>query len=251
MTTGIGSIFEMVQRDIVDLTTAELTTNSMRLTTQVLYPSNGMVRVSLRLQNGKVSASDDGGAVYEAQSAGAFLGGSARSLKHIVAPHGLTFADMAIVSPFVTPESALGVAVLVANASSEAAHWMYANAKVRPSHNFRQLLADLLLSKYENMVSPNARIIGASSKAHTFPHLVKIRGDRSLLIDPVSNDPSSINARVVANLDVRSANNAGIEQRIVYDDNIPWEAANLNLLEVGAKIVPFSKLDSVIQRLVA
>ena len=68
-------------------------------------------------------------------------------------------------------------------------------------------------------------------------------------MDAVSNDASSINARLVANLDVKATNDPMIDQRIVYDDAQRWTAADLNLLQVGATIVPFSQSKHVIPRI--
>lgn len=75
--------------------------------------------------------------------------------------------------------------------------------------------------------------------------------DRKLIVDPVSNDASSINARVVANLDVKANEDPNIIQRIVYDDEDDWSPADLNLLQVGAIAVPFSRSGEVIERLAA
>jgi hypothetical protein len=68
-------------------------------------------------------------------------------------------------------------------------------------------------------------------------------------VDAASNDASSINARLVANLDVKATNDPMIDQRIIYDDTQSWNLADLNLLQLGATIVPFSKAQSVIQRI--
>jgi hypothetical protein len=69
-----------------------------------------------------------------------------------------------------------------------------------------------------------------------------------LIIDTVTKDASSINARVVANLDVRAANDEGITQRIVYDEDEGWAPSDLNLLQVGATPVAFSRSLEVIER---
>ena len=73
--------------------------------------------------------------------------------------------------------------------------------------------------------------------------------ERRLIIDAVTNEPSSINARVVANLDVAATKNPLLEQRIVYDDEDDWTPADLNLLNVGAIAVPFSRSSEVIERI--
>ena len=59
-------------------------------------------------------------------------------------------------------------------------------------------------------------------------HLLARRS--KLLIDPVVNDASSINARLVSNLDVRMNENPQISQLIVFDDRLKWKSSDLKLL---------------------
>ena len=92
------------------------------------------------------------------------------------------------------------------------------------------------------------RIVGASDKAHKFANVVSFANGNKLIVDAVANDPQSVNSRVVANLDVKSKNDPRIAQRIVYDDEDDWLRADLNLLNVGATVVPFSRAQEVIQR---
>ena len=81
--------------------------------------------------------------------------------------------------------------------------------------------------------------------------MVDLGRDRKLIIDPVANEASSINARVVANLDIKAIGNPNIIQRIVYDDQEEWSPVDLNLLQVGAIVVPFSHAGAVIEKLAA
>ena len=90
--------------------------------------------------------------------------------------------------------------------------------------------------------------MGKSHKLHRFSNLVSFANGRRLIIDAASFDPSSINARVVANLDVRALNDPKIEQRIIFDDEERWTSADLSLLQVGATVVPFSRSQEVITR---
>ena len=92
-------------------------------------------------------------------------------------------------------------------------------------------------------------MIGASNKAHRFANVISFANGRKFIVDAVANEASSINSRVIANLDVKSVNDPTIEQRIVYDDEEPWSAADLNLLQVGATIIPFSRANDVIRRI--
>ena len=109
------------------------------------------------------------------------------------------------------------------------------------------MLADFLKKTFDERVT-QAKIIGKSNKPHKFPNVISFANGRRLIIDPVANDPASINARVVANMDVRSINDPLLDQRIVYDDQDKWLPSDLNLLQVGATVVPFSMAPEVIQR---
>jgi hypothetical protein len=64
----------------------------------------------------------------------------------------------------------------------------------------------------------------------------------------VSPEASSINAAVVAHLDVKRANVPNVVRRIVYDDEEKWKAEDLSLLSVGAPVVPFSRAREVPKR---
>ena len=94
-------------------------------------------------------------------------------------------------------------------------------------------------------------IVGQSNKPHHFGHTVILSGDRKLLIDTVINDSSSINAKVIANIDVKMLNNPSLMQHIIYDDTAGWKSSDLKLLEMGANPLPFSRAESIIPALAA
>lgn len=246
-----SDVQDAIKSDLAALSEARLSHGVVRVTTHVLYPSNGLVRVSLRTHFDRVIVSDDGGGINEARSAGAEISNPSRALRPVVDPYGLFLDGGVICSMPTSLQNALGTVVLVSNASREVSEWVHRHARLKPGRDFRQLLADLLLRRYEGSVSQHAKVLGASNKPHIFPHMLKMNNGKNLLLDPVINDSSSINARVVVNLDVRSIGNSQLEQRIIYDDYEKWDPANLNLLEVGAKVVPFSRLEGVIERLTA
>jgi hypothetical protein len=148
-------------------------------------------------------------------------------------------------------EAAPLAVLLVANASQEVARWLYEHTKIKRSRDFRTLLAEFLKSRFDDRVEHNAVIFGHSNKPHRFANVISFSNGRRLIVDPVTNEPSSINARVVANLDVKATENPAIEQRIVYDDDEHWAPADLNLLQVGASVIPYSRSSDVIERLAA
>lgn len=219
-----------------------------RVSTHCMYPSNGLVEVTVRGGRNTFVASDEGGAIGEALSAGIPVRDYSRRVAHIVTEQGLKIDDGVIFTPSMPLDAApLGV-LLVANAAQEVARWLYDHTKMPRTRDFRLVLAEFLKRRFSERLSHNSVIIGHSNKAHRFANVVSFPDGRRLIIDPVTNDPSSINARVVANLDVKAANDPGITQRIVYDDEENWSASDLNLLHVGATTVPFSRSEEVIER---
>jgi hypothetical protein len=224
--------------------------DGLRVTTHCLYPSNGAVAVSVRGRREFV-VSDDGGAALELSRTGYQEVLSDRRLKGFVRPQGLKVLGGIIFSPTVRLEAVPAAVMLVANASKEIADWGTDHLKFRVKRNFKADLAAILDRHYHNHLQNDAPIIGASNKPHHFGHVIYLSGDRRLIVDPVINDPGSINSRVVANMDVRMANDPTIEQIIVYDDEAKWQSSDLKLLELGARTVAFSQVESVVERLAA
>ncbi len=221
------------------------------VTTHCMYPSNGLVRVLVRGGPNSFVISDEGGAIDEAISAGIPVTQSDGLLAHHVRDQGLFFKGGVIFSPQVSVEHAPVAVILVANASKELAHWFYDHAKIRRTQDFRERLAAFLERTFENRLIRDETLIGASNKHHKFANVVHLRDGRRLTLDPVVRDPSSINARVVANLDIKSTNDRSIVQRIVYDDEDAWSASDLNLLQIGAPLIQFSHSSKIIQELAA
>src|ERR1700743_16119 len=242
---------EVISHYLNQLSTIELLQDGVRVTTQCLYPSNGLISVVVRGGNETVIVSDEGGALSEAASAGIQIPFSDQLLVSQIRAQGLKVSKGRIVSPRVPIEASAMAVLLVANASKEIAQWCYDHSKLKRSRDFRKILADFLNARFDDRVSHNAIIAGASNKPHKFANVVNLGDGRRLIVDPVANDPSSINARVVANLDVKAANDRTIEQRIIFDDEDDWSPADLNLLNVGAIAVPFSRSTEVIDRIAA
>lgn len=250
MSTLTENLLTLTKRGLEEAAGIKLVGDDVIVTTHCMYPSNGLVKVTLRGGDATVVASDEGAATGEALSAGVVVRDYDRSLTSLIKDQGLIIRDGVIYSPRMPIEAAPLAVLLVANASQEAARWLYEHTKVRRSRDFRAMLSDFLKKKFDDRVSHNAVVVGHSNKPHKFANVILL-DDRKIIIDPVSNDASSINSRVVANLDVKAMENPLITQRIVYDDEDGWTAADLNLLQVGAPAVPFSRASEVIERLAA
>jgi hypothetical protein len=239
---------EFVGGELSRLTSIKGIDDGIRVTTHCMYPSNGLVQVTVRGGAETIVASDEGGAFSEAASAGIPIGEHHKFLAHLIKDQGLLMARGVVFTPTLPLHLAPLAVLHVANASQEIARWFFDHSKIRRPRDFKSMVADFLRKSFDDKVSP-AIIVGHSNKAHKFQNVVILSGGRRLIVDPVSNDASSINARVVANLDVKATNNPTIEQRLIYDDEEAWTAADLNLLQVGAPAVPFSRSAEVMRRI--
>lgn len=222
--------------------------DGVTVTTHCVYPSNTFVKVIVRGGARTFYVSDDGGALREIEAAGAEIAKPDKLLARIVTKYGLSISGGIIRSPQVEAD-ALGPAVaLVANASRDAADWLFDHARIKHHRDFKVLLRQFLEKRFVDRVH-NEVVVGQSNKPHKFDYMIHLAGGRRIIVDPVVRDTNAINARVVANMDVRAARHENLEQRIVYDDEDDWSAEDLNLLQVGAPVVAFSKAPEVFGRL--
>jgi hypothetical protein len=234
--TGLRAIFPVEEID-----------GSLRVTTHCLYPSNGLVRVTFRGGVRSMVASDEGEALGEAFAAGIELSEPDKVLGPFVRARGLSLKNGIVFTDRFPADAAPVALAHVANTAKEAAYWLYEHGGLQRKRDFKALLNSFLAEKFREQVA-EARLLGKTHKLHRFSNVISFANGRRLIIDAASHDPSSINARVVANLDVRALNDPKIEQRIIFDDEERWASADLSLLQVGATIVPFSQSREVITR---
>jgi hypothetical protein len=246
-----GHLMTLISRGLDEVASVKAIEDGVIVTTHCMYPSNGLVRVLVRGGENTIVASDEGGALGEATAAGISFKDYHRPLSYLIKDHGLSIDDGVIHTPRMPIEAAPLAVLLVANAAQEAARWMFDHAKIKRSRDFKALLSEFLMRKFDSRVAHNAIIVGHSNKPHKFANVLNFENGRRLIIDPVNNEASSINARVVANLDVRAVEDTKLMQRIVYDDEEEWTPADLNLLQVGAPVIAFSHASEVIERLAA
>lgn len=220
----------------------------VRVVTHSIYPSNGLVEVVVRGGTQTFVVSDEGNAFRELVAAGVELQKPDKLVRHLVSEKGLLINEGVISSPPVKADS-VGIAIaFVASASKEVAEWLFAHSRIKKERDFRVVVHQFLKAQFNDYVR-NEVLVGASNKRHKFENIIVLKGGKKLIVDPVVHDANSINARVVANFDVRTAAYDGLEQRIVYDDDEEWKPDELNLLQVGAPVVPFSRAGQVFARL--
>lgn len=221
--------------------------DGFRITTSCMYPSSGLVRVYVRGGKDTAVVSDDGEALGEATAAGIHLEKPDSFLRNFVQTRGLNMKGGVLIAPVVDIKAAHIAVLHVANVAGDVAQWVYERGGMKRRQDFRVMLAQFLENSFGDNLA-QARIFGASNKHHKFSNVISFANGRKLIVDAVANEPSSINARVVANLDVKSAHNPNVVQRIVFDDAERWSSSDLSLLQIGATLVPFSRAQDVIRR---
>lgn len=223
----------------------------VRITTHCLYPSNAAVNVYIEGRKEHFVVHDAGGAVGELAGAGGQIQHPSRLLSPLLVPMGLSVSeDGAIFGQAAPGASLMAVIVLVGNTSKEAADFLIHRHKP-PRRNLNALVEQLLDNEFPKRWDRKTAILGASNKRHRFDYVVHLDDQRQLLMDVVSPEASSINSAIVSHLDVRNAGSKKFEHRIVYDDAAEWKSADLALVRVGARPVPFSHLSEALERLAA
>ena len=222
--------------------------NGARVNTHCLYPGSSFVRVTVLGSGDTFTVSDDAGAFREAEQAGATLDFSDKKFSKTLHAQGLQMRNGVIFSGPVSREMLPLAIAMVANASKETADWIFEHWNFARGIKFKDLLKSILKVQFPDVQEQH--ISGVSNKSHIFENVIQLKDGKRLLIDAVVRDSNSVNARVVANLDVKRAAHARLEQAIVYDDaHESWGAADLSLLAVsGVPVIPFSKSNLTFQR---
>ena len=220
---------------------------AVAVTTSCLYPSNAMVTVFVRGGPNGAIVSDDGRAIDELTALNREIPNADKFLYRFCRQTGLKAQKGRIVSPKITGNQLVATIAFVANASASAAAWGVEKFKLRRRRNLRKELEKLLNQSFSRTQIQKKRYIqGKSTRPYCFHNVVRLDG-RVLLIDPVIPDPNSINSHAIAHLDVSQRRDETIIQRLVFDDEEKWNAADLNLLQMAATLVPLSGLDETVR----
>ncbi len=219
--------------------------------THHLYPTGSVVEIHVRSGKSEFAVDDGGHALSEFVSSGIEIPNSVAALQSFakrrgyrVSPNGAIYADS------LTEDLGTHV-VTLATVSREACETLYAKYKIRPTRDIKTKLGQALAARFSpSSIAKDRQVVGRSNKPQRFEYSVTIPGGKTLLVDPVLNDPASINSRLVAHMDV-SRTDGTFEQGIVYDKDELWKAADLALLGIGARTVEMGSFDSYISRLQA
>ena len=220
--------------------------------THCLYPTNHIVNVYVEAGQSQFLVHDNGEALDQLRAMGGHEPYPGALMRAAVRRDGLKVGETyRIFAPAVSVDGLEGAIALVANAARDAAIMLISRHRPMPRRPLGEELEAILNIQFPALWRKEEVLVGESNKHYKFDYTVALRNKEKLVIEIANPDASSINAAVVANLDVRNANPSGLIQRIVYDDHEKWPAESLRLLRVGAPPLALSAANEALRRLAA
>jgi hypothetical protein len=240
------SIVENVNEALQPISAYHERHGAVAVTTTCMYPSNALVTVFVRGGMSGAVVSDDGQAIDELTALNRDIPDADKFLHRFCVRSGMKSDKGVIFSPRIEWRQLLAAIAFVANTSVVAVTAGLQTLKKRPSRNLRKELEHVLYQSFpEDRIKKDFRVVGHSTRSYSF-NAVHVN-TRILIMDPVGPEANSVNSRAIAHFDVGRKNDDTIIQRLVYDDELRWKAADLNLLQSAAKVVPFSNLGPAMQ----
>ena len=222
---------------------------AVAVTTTCMYPSNALVTVFVRgAMNGAV-VSDDGQAIDELTALNRDIPDADKFLHRFCNRSGMKSSKGVIFSPRIEWRQLPAAVAFVANTSVAAVTAGLQILKKRASRDLRKELDHVLFQSFPgHRIKKGFRVVGHSSRAYSF-NAVHVNTN-ILIMDPVGPDANSVNSRAIAHFDIGRNKDDTIIQRLIYDDHLQWKAADLNLLQAAAKVVPFSNIGPAVSEFV-
>jgi hypothetical protein len=243
--------FEAVMQALARWPLPRVEGNAVVVPTHCLYLTNHIVQVHVEGGEGTFVVHDNGGAIDQLRAMGGHDDHPLALMKSVARRDGLKVSDLhRIYTSGVSVDGLEGAISLVANASRDAADVLVARYRPTPRRPLGEELEMILNLRFPALWRKEEVIVGQSNKQYRFDYSVVLPQNRKLILDTVMPDASSINAAVVANLDVRNAHPT-LVQRIVYDDEDKWPVESLRVLRVGAPPIALSGVNDALQRLAA
>lgn len=226
------------------------TGRNIAVPTQCLYPSNGAVTVFLSGGPQGCVISDEGQSIFEIGRHGLEVRNPDSFLRQFCTPRGLSHERGKIFTPPIPAEGVASAISLVATTSCMAAHWGVHNLRTRLRRDLRKELRDVLGLRFaEDRIKEDYRLSGFSGRQYRFEFVVEVGEEKRLVVDGVSPEPTTINTRAIAHLDLARAQDPKFVQRIVYDDAEAWAASDINVLRMAAELVPMARFGNVLDAL--
>ncbi len=212
-----------------------------------VYPSNSAVQAFVEGGRDTFIVSDGGGAIKTLLGAG-YLGNSGVKMLEDFARGADVKVNHGgwIFHSGVTLKNLASAISLVTEFSREAAEMLIRKFRPQKTFDFRRDLDRVLERRFQDDLRKRGHFVGASNKTHTFDYLIHGNDNQFVIIDAVVPDSSSVNAAVVAHMDVRATHRPDVRQFIVYDGEQGWNSSDLALLTLGAPSVSFQSFERTI-----
>ncbi|QEX16124.1 hypothetical protein FRZ44_14160 [Hypericibacter terrae] len=227
------------------------TEDGYAVATQHVYPSGSFVTAYIQsAMSESVIVTDGGGAVDCLSSHGLVIENLKRAFPPSLVTRGLKMTNGILLTQPI-PVAALPSAIpLLSRASvSIAEHGLKVFRPKRRRDLEQEIFNTLSIFIGRDRILREKRLVGASNRPYTFDFVAPIGDDKQLVVDAVSPEANSMNAKVVSHIDVARAMGDSIQHRLVYDDEDAWDSSDLALLQMAAVTVPLSGLRSEMSRM--
>ncbi|MBF0332931.1 MAG: hypothetical protein HQL40_04675 [Alphaproteobacteria bacterium] len=217
-----------------------------------MYPSNSVVQAYIEGGAGRFVVSDGGGAIDTLLGVGGYKVAGLKLLKDFARLRDLKINTSGWLCSAPAEKETLTSAIsIVSDASRAAAEMLIKHFKPVSHSDFRKEIEASLELRFHESFSKRAHFPGASNKTHTYDYSIRLPNGGTFIIDAVVPDAGSINAAVVAHMDLRAANRDDVRQAIVYNDNQEWKSSDLALLSIGAPTIAYTKFETAMERFLA
>jgi len=207
------------------------TADGCSVVSDTLMPSGGVIKVHFVAKTDHLMA-HDGGAAFDELARHAVEISSLRGVRRMLAETNFNLNDDGTVwrDRFKINEAPIAVA-LIADASVRAAAYMMAKGKVRGGAPLDQRLRDELRRRFPDG-HPNYEFAG-KHRQHRFDFGMQ-DGDRTILVQSVSPEQSSIASAILKGLDAK-AEGSNVVPIFVFDRHDRWSSGSLGMLDLGGR----------------
>jgi hypothetical protein len=246
------SVVDIVSSHLKKWPSIQMVNDTVVIPTHSLYPSGSIVNIYIDMGKNHAQISDGGGAFEELLKIGDVEGPMLKSIKLFSKRHGLSVDNRGwLMSPEISLDHLASFVAIVSSASVSAANYLIDKFNPYPTANaFKADVEYKLAAHFNEQLHKEFKYTGVEKK-HTFDFMIQLNGSQQLLLDLVVPNANSINSAVVSHLDVAKLENKNIQQRIVYNADDDWKAADISVLKLGAATVKHSSIVKLARKLAA
>lgn len=199
-----------------------------------IMPSGGAIHIHFEARTDHLMA-HDGGAAFDELARHAVEVRSLRGVRRMLEETGFGLSDDGLVwrDRFSIDEAHIAVA-LVSDASARAAAYMLGRGKVIAGAPLDQRLRDAMRNRFP-AGRQNFEFAGRH-RQHKFDFGI-VQDGRTILLQSVNPEQSSIASAIVKGLDATAAENSNVIPIFVFDPADHWTSGSLSMLGLGGRSV--------------